>query len=45
MMIEDDIEQVAQRHQEVSVTLALPLAVVLKLDLGRAADPIGVDVL
>ena len=42
---ERNINQVAQRHQEVSGTLALPLAVVVKLDVGRAADPIGIDVL
>ena len=38
-------KQVAQRHQEVSSTLALPLASVLKLNVGRAADSIGDDVL
>ena len=42
---ETDGKQVAQRHQEVSDTLALPLAVVLKLDVGWAADPMGDDVL
>ena len=35
----------AQRHLVVSGTLALPKAVVLKLDVGRVADPIGNDVL
>ena len=39
--LRDILKQVAQRHQEVSGTLALPLAVVLKLDIGRAVDPIG----
>ena len=38
-------KQVAQRHHKVSGTLALPLAVVPRLGVGRAADPIGDDVL
>ena len=36
-------KQVAQRHPEVSGTLALLYAVVPRLGVGRAVDPIGND--
>ena len=42
---QNENEQVAQRHQKVNGTIALPKAVVLKLDISRAAGPIGDDVL
>ena len=39
------VKQVAQRHEEVSGTLALLQVVVPKLGVGRAVDPIGDNVL